>query len=202
MGFLLTDSGREKARAFIAECEAFRKELLDAHIDTADDTNLPNLTDIEDDISLTELDADTGDYYNCWGVTDNYDSSVLSLEGGVDFVDRDDFGKRLSAELDKLVDTVDESCVCTDYSEEFLMWIDVPRELKHLVYRYVGYTEEDIAVLAPRRYDETDSFELAYHPDNDEILGSVLGMDSRESFVISDYAKFRLRPIFRMCLSA
>ena len=39
--YILTEKGREKVTWFIKECAAKRKEILDAGIDTADDTNLP-----------------------------------------------------------------------------------------------------------------------------------------------------------------
>lgn len=41
MEYILTEKGREKVTWFIKECAAKRKEILDAGIDTADDTNLP-----------------------------------------------------------------------------------------------------------------------------------------------------------------
>lgn len=68
---------------FITECNAKRKEILDAKLDTADDTNIPTEEDIISDIEVF-IDND-GDYYNCWGVTDNYDSNCLHLTKEEDF---------------------------------------------------------------------------------------------------------------------
>lgn len=83
----LTDEGLEKVNQFIAELEAKRKEILDAGKDTADDTEIPTVADIVDDITWEGVDDD-GEYYNGWAVTDNYDSdSPLLLKLGVDFVD-------------------------------------------------------------------------------------------------------------------
>ena len=90
MIYKLTESGLKKANSFISECRAKRKEILDAGKDSANDTNLPTIEDIESDIwnvsfdGLKELDED---YYNCWGVTDNYSSDLpLHLVRGKDFV--------------------------------------------------------------------------------------------------------------------
>ena len=81
-----THNGLEKINQFIKECEAKRKEILDAKLDTADDTNLPTIEDIEADIIELGVDDD-GDYYNSWGVTDNYDSNnPLALTIVEDFI--------------------------------------------------------------------------------------------------------------------
>lgn len=80
----LTAEGRRKCEAFLCKCQAQRKEILDAGKDTADNTVLPSIEDIEADI-LDFLDAN-GDYYNCWGITNNYDSDLLCLQINVDFV--------------------------------------------------------------------------------------------------------------------
>lgn len=80
---ILTEAGEKTVKVFIQECEAKRKEILDARIDTADDTTLPTVEDIRNDI-MSFVD-EKGCYYNCWGVTDHYDSDLLSLERNVDF---------------------------------------------------------------------------------------------------------------------
>ncbi len=84
--FKLTKSGKEKVDTFIAEITAKRKEILDAGLDTADETTLPDVEDIEQDIVFTGIDDDWS-YYNSWGVTDStaYDMNI-SLEYGEDFV--------------------------------------------------------------------------------------------------------------------
>lgn len=46
MEYILTEKGRENVAWFIKECKAKRKEILDAGLDTADDTNLPTEEDI------------------------------------------------------------------------------------------------------------------------------------------------------------
>ena len=88
--YTLTEAGRKKVEIFIRECEAKRKEILDAKIDTADDTKLPTVEDIVADLNGIDLDIDidgSAEYYNGWGVTDSYDSDYpLSLELGIDFV--------------------------------------------------------------------------------------------------------------------
>ena len=50
ISYILTRTGTRKAGAFIGECMALRKELLDAHKDTADETTLPTIEDILSDI--------------------------------------------------------------------------------------------------------------------------------------------------------
>lgn len=90
MSLVLTAKGRETAASFIRGCEEQRKEILDARKDTADDTNLPTVEDIEADLNFSELDEDTGDYYNCWGVTDNYDSESLVLTHNIDFIEAEE----------------------------------------------------------------------------------------------------------------
>ena len=68
-----TENGKEKVKAYIKELEAKRKEILDAGKDTADDTYIPTLEDILDDASYW-FDEESREYYNSWGVTDNYDA--------------------------------------------------------------------------------------------------------------------------------
>lgn len=83
--FRLTNKGLDKVRAFLTECEAKRKEILDAKKDTADDTEIPSVEDILSDINCgVGIDAD-GEYYNNWGVTDNCESDhPLSLSVNTD----------------------------------------------------------------------------------------------------------------------
>lgn len=71
----LTDAFKDSCKRFIEECAAKRKEILDAGKDTADDCNIPTMDDIVSDIIFEGVDED-GEYYNYWGVTDNYDSDV------------------------------------------------------------------------------------------------------------------------------
>lgn len=83
--YVLTDEGRKECESFILECIAKRKEIIDAGKDTAEETNIPTVEDIESDINFFGVDED-GDYYNNWGVTDNYDYSIW-LTLGVDFIE-------------------------------------------------------------------------------------------------------------------
>ncbi len=82
--FKLTEGGKRKVDNFISECRAFRKELLDAGKDTANETMIPDTEDILSDIECCFVDGDEG-YHNSWGVTDNYDLDI-SLYYGEDFV--------------------------------------------------------------------------------------------------------------------
>ena len=81
----LTFQGEETVKEYIRELEAQRKEILDANKDTTDDTEIPSIDDIISDIDFF-ADED-GDYYNNWGVTDNYNSDYpLHLTVDEDFV--------------------------------------------------------------------------------------------------------------------
>jgi hypothetical protein len=81
-----TVNGYRTAKRFIAECDAKRKEVLEAGIDTADETELPTTQDILDDVNEgVGLDEDN-EYYNCWGITDHYNSHPLSLVVGEDII--------------------------------------------------------------------------------------------------------------------
>ena len=85
--YRLTETGKKNAEQFIRECEAKRKEILDAKLDTADDTLLPTLDVIEEDVNFLGVTEDPEGlcYYNGWGVTDNYDSDYpLLLKVGRD----------------------------------------------------------------------------------------------------------------------
>ena len=68
-----TESFWVSSMQFIAECTAKRKEILDAAKDTADDTELPDIEALVDDALSFGPDED-GLCFNCWGVTDNYES--------------------------------------------------------------------------------------------------------------------------------
>ena len=86
MRYVFTVSGYRTVKRFIAECAAKRKEILDAGIDTADETELPTTQDILDDVNEgVGLDEDN-EYYNCWGVTDHFGSQPLSLIVGEDLI--------------------------------------------------------------------------------------------------------------------
>ncbi len=84
----LTFQGEEAVKEYIKELETQRKEILDANKDTADDTEIPSIDDIISDIELSDFFADEKeDYYNNWGVTDNYNSDYpLHLAVNEDFI--------------------------------------------------------------------------------------------------------------------
>lgn len=81
-----TESGKRKVNTYIAELKAKRKEILDAGLDTADETNLPDEEDILSDIEFFE---EENEYYNNWGVTDNYNGDdALYLKRGEDYIQK------------------------------------------------------------------------------------------------------------------
>lgn len=85
--YALTEHGWSVVKNFIANCEAKRKEILDAGKDTASDIILPTPRDIICDIEFFGIDDD-GLYCNSWGVTDNYDSDTpCCLMLNTDFVE-------------------------------------------------------------------------------------------------------------------
>ena len=90
MEYVLTKIGKEKVEMFLTECAAKRKEILDAGIDTVNETNIPTEEDILSDLNSGVGVDEDGEYYNGWGVTDHYDSdSVLRLSINEDFTEVD-----------------------------------------------------------------------------------------------------------------
>lgn len=86
MKYTYTLTGRLWVCRFIRECEAKRKEILDAGIDTADKTKLPTAQDILDDINVGVGLDEENEYFDSWGITDHYNSHPLSLVVGEDIV--------------------------------------------------------------------------------------------------------------------
>lgn len=85
MAYVLMKTGIQKAKAYIAELKAKRKEILDASKDTCEETELPDVEAIESDVNAF---AEGGEYLNNWGVTDNYNSDYpLCLREGLDYVE-------------------------------------------------------------------------------------------------------------------
>ena len=85
--YKLTETGKIAINNYIIEAKAKRKEILDAGLDTADETSIPTEEDILADIEFQGID-DEGEYYNCWGVTDNYNTDYgIFLTYGIDFID-------------------------------------------------------------------------------------------------------------------
>lgn len=86
MRYVFTVSGYRTAKRFIAECAAKRKEILDAGIDTADETELPTAQDILDDVNTGVGLDEENEYFDSWGITDHYSSHPLSLIVGEDII--------------------------------------------------------------------------------------------------------------------
>ena len=83
----LTQEGIEEVKRYINELKAKRKEILDAKLDTASETPLPDMQDIVSDIE-TFFNDEFMEYMNTWGVTDNYNADwPLHLEFGKDIVE-------------------------------------------------------------------------------------------------------------------
>lgn len=90
MKYTYTPIGRGKVIHFIYECEAKQKEILDAGIDTADETELPTAQDILDDINTGVGLDEENEYFDSWGITDHYNSHPLSLVVGQDLILKDE----------------------------------------------------------------------------------------------------------------
>lgn len=86
MKYTYTPIGRLKACHFIRVCEVKRKEILDAGIDTADETELPTSQDILDDVNTSVGLDEENEYFDSWGITDHYNSHPLSLFVGEDII--------------------------------------------------------------------------------------------------------------------
>ena len=86
MKYTYTPTGHWKACHFIHECEAKRKEILDAGIDTADETEFPTAQDILDDVNIGVGLDEENEYFDSWGITDHYNSHPLSLVVGEDLI--------------------------------------------------------------------------------------------------------------------
>lgn len=86
MKYTYTPTGRLWVCHFIRECEAKRKEILDAGIDTADETDLPTAQDILDDVNVGVGLYDENEYINSWGITDHFGSQPIALIVGEDII--------------------------------------------------------------------------------------------------------------------
>lgn len=86
MRYVFTINGYRTVKRFIAECAAKRKEVLDAGIDTADETELPTTQDILDDVNTGVGLDEENEYFDSWGITDHYNSHPLSLFVGEDII--------------------------------------------------------------------------------------------------------------------
>lgn len=86
MRYVFTVNGYRTVKRFIAECAAKRKEILDAGIDTADETELPTTQDILDDVNDGVGLDEENEYFNSWGITDHFGSQPLALIVGEDII--------------------------------------------------------------------------------------------------------------------
>lgn len=85
--YRLTAKGLEKAEQYLRELIAYRKEILDAKLDTADDTPIPTIQDIESDIESFEEDDE---YYNSWSIADDTTMNMpLCLKYEEDYLESD-----------------------------------------------------------------------------------------------------------------
>lgn len=87
MEYILTKCGKQKVANYITECTAKRKEIIDAGIDTIEETDLLTEEDIVSDLNNGVGIDEEGDYFNNWGVTDNYNSDYpIELSIYEDFI--------------------------------------------------------------------------------------------------------------------
>ena len=85
--YRLTVKGLEKAEQYLRELIAYRKEILDAKLDTVDDTPIPTIQDIESDIESFEEDDE---YYNSWSIADDTTMNMpLCLKYEEDYLEAD-----------------------------------------------------------------------------------------------------------------
>ena len=95
--YVLTATGEKKAKAYLAELAAKRKEILDAGKDTADDTDLPTVEDIIADVNWDGLaleEEGIKEYCNGWAVTDHYEADYpLLLKFGKDLMYSEEYDK-------------------------------------------------------------------------------------------------------------
>lgn len=88
MEYKLTEQGRAKCEEYIRELKAKRKEILDAKLDTANNTFVDFTVDeiFEDVIENSMCDED-GILSNGYGVTDHYDADTwLRLDLEKDYI--------------------------------------------------------------------------------------------------------------------
>jgi len=103
--YRLTDKGIRNIERYIAELQAKRKEILDAGLDTADETNIPTVSDIFLDAMDLGFD-EYGEAFNSWGVTDNHDADYpIFLKLGDDIEQIEKEQELSESEIDSEIDT-------------------------------------------------------------------------------------------------
>ncbi len=88
MEYRFTVKGEEKAKCYLAELMAKRKEILDAGLDTVEEADCANVTveDLLEDAIETGFD-EYGEAVNGYFVTDHYDSDgPYCFEYGEDII--------------------------------------------------------------------------------------------------------------------
>lgn len=83
--YRLTKKGLEKTKQYLNDLIFYRKEDLDAKLDTADDTPIPTVEDIESSIEMFEKNDE---YLHWWHVTDKI-TIPLHLEYKKDYLETD-----------------------------------------------------------------------------------------------------------------
>lgn len=86
--YVLTEIGQKQCETYIDELKAKRKELLDAGIDTANNTYIDfTPQELFEDMLEDSYIEDDNVISNSYGVTDHYDADYpLCLKYGVDFL--------------------------------------------------------------------------------------------------------------------
>lgn len=84
--YAFTETGAKEIKSWWIDALAKKKDIMDAGIDTDDNTHFPDADEVYEDVlsDFYEFVDDEGDYYNCWGLTDNYDTEMLALSVGSD----------------------------------------------------------------------------------------------------------------------
>lgn len=163
MEYVLTEPGRQKIADYILQCAAKRKEILDAGIDTADATKLPTEKDILSDLNYGAGVDEDGDYYNCWGVTDNCNSDYpLGLKAGEDFVEEETLLRitELEAALanEEYENEVEECCL-----EIELQFLQGNKNAYDEPYAFIG--------------TDNVSFDVIYEEENDRYSATLYDKD-------------------------
>lgn len=163
MEYVLTEPGRQKIADYILQCAAKRKEILDAGIDTADATRLPTEDDILSDLNYGTGTDEDGDYYNCWGVTDGYNSDYpLGLEAGKDFIEKETMLRIAEIETtlanEEYENEVEECCL-----EIELQFLQGSKNAYNEPYAFIG--------------TDNVSFDVIYEEENDRYSATLYDKD-------------------------
>lgn len=166
--FKLTEKGIENCKRFIKECEAKRKEILDAGKDTAENTTIPTVEELENDVNFFGIDED-GEYINSWGVTDNYNSdNAIILKLGVDFIELS--GAELENYLTRRIRDIVAEAVDGIYADNFIssesLMAEIIGRIKKVCVGENEYSDKKIKYAIV--YVMSDRLELLMKIPNDE----------------------------------